>query len=67
MNERITHYCENYMLRTISAAYGSSDEEATGLAGELPESDRRRAWVGASDSEYHHLAPDRLRSGWGRS
>ena len=35
MNERITHYCENYMLRTISAAYESGDEEATGLAGEL--------------------------------
>ena len=35
MNERITHYCENYMLRTIAAAYESGDEEATGLAGEL--------------------------------
>lgn len=37
MNERITHYCENYMLRTIAAAYESGDEEATGLAGELSE------------------------------
>ena len=37
MNERITHYCENYMLRTIAAAYESDDEEATGLAGELSE------------------------------
>ena len=36
MNERITHYCENYMLRTI-AAYETDDEEATGLAGELSE------------------------------
>ena len=35
MNERITHYCENCMLRTIAAAYESGDEEATGLAGEL--------------------------------
>ena len=35
MNERITHYCENYMLLTIAAAYESNDEEATGLAGEL--------------------------------
>lgn len=35
MNERITHYCENYLLRTIAAAYESNDEEATGLAGEL--------------------------------
>lgn len=37
MNERITHYCENYLLRTIAAAYESNDEEATGLAGELSE------------------------------
>ena len=37
MNERITHYCENHMLRTIAAAYESDDEEATGLAGELSE------------------------------
>lgn len=35
MNERITHYCENYILQTIAAAYESNDEEATGLAGEL--------------------------------
>ena len=37
MNERITHYCENYLLRTITAAYESNDEEAPGLAGELSE------------------------------
>lgn len=37
MNERITHYCEDYMLHTIAAAYESNDEEATGLAGELSE------------------------------
>lgn len=35
MNERITHYCENYLLRTIVIAYKSDNEEATGLAGEL--------------------------------
>ena len=37
MNERITRYCENCMLRTIAAAYESDDEKATGLAGELSE------------------------------
>lgn len=37
MNERITHYYEDYMIHTIAAAYESNDEEATGLAGELSE------------------------------